>query len=101
MRWTYSAAFEIFYHAKCKKVLTRECKGIVDLSAGDIRLSRNGKANDPENLCVMKNWQEDKTSNKWVKKILVSEELKKFNKGEDVYLTTKRMKEIFPDAEII
>lgn len=97
----YSAAFEIFYFSDCKKVITKECKGCVHYSASDIRLMRNGKTNDAEHACILRNWQEDKNSTKWVRKVLTKEENKKFNLGEDIYFTTKRMKEIFPNAEVI
>lgn len=97
----YSAAFEIFYFAECKKVLTRECKGCIHFSAADIRLMSNGKSMDGENLCIMQNWKEDKSGSVLAKKILTKDEFKDFNNGYDVYLTTKRMKQIFPQAELV
>ena len=97
----YSSGFEIFYRSKCKKILAETCKGMVHLSSMRMWIQSDTKPFYKEDECVIENWKNSTTLLTMVKKFLTATELKDFKGGHEVYLTFKRMKEIFPDAEII
>lgn len=97
----YSSGFDILYNSNCKKILAETCKGMVHLSATQMWMQSNNKPCYREDECVIRNWEYSTSFLKMVKKFLTVPELKDFKEGEDVYFTFKRMKEIFPDAEII
>lgn len=97
----YSAGFDILYNAKCKKVLCENAKGMVHMSAAEMYMQSNGRPSYSEDECIVKNWKQSKKDYLFVRKFLTKNEIKKFKKGKDIYFTFKRMKEIFPDAEII
>jgi hypothetical protein len=62
----------------------------------------NGQPTYSEDENIIKNWKERvKDEVEFVEKFMTPLELKKYKKGNDVYFTFKRMKEIFPDVEII
>lgn len=97
----YSGAFEIFYRTKCKKILAETCKGLYHLSAAKMWVSANKRPFEKEDRIIAKNWKESTCQLDFVKQFMTKKELSEFKKGNDVYFTFKRMKEIFPDAEII
>lgn len=98
----YSAGFELFYDAKCRKVIVQKGKGMIHMNSSDISIQSNGKPSYSEGACIIKNWEQDKKEDRsWIKQILTKKEYKRYKKGWDVYFTFKRMKEIFPNAEII
>jgi hypothetical protein len=99
---SYSAAFTLFREAKCKKQIANLGKGMYHLGRVSMDIMANGKPVYFEDVSLLNNFREDtKNERKWVKKFMTKKEARKFKKGEDVYFTFKRMKEIFPDAEII
>lgn len=88
-----SSAFLLFYLARCNKILMSNCYGCVHTISSTFELRdkkfegdivRLGEIND-----VNKKIEHD------FKSFLTDEELKKFKDGEDIYLSSKRMKEIF------
>lgn len=97
----YSSGFDIFYNSKCNKILTDTSKGMVHLSSVEMLMQANGKPCYSEDRCIIENWGNSKSLLKMVKKFLTKKELKWLKRGEDVYLSFKRMKEIFPNAEVI
>lgn len=97
----YSGAFEIFYSSNCKKILAETCKGMYHLSAAKMWMIANKQPFEDEDKVIVKNWEESSCQSEFVKKFMTKKELSEFKKGNDVYFTFKRMKEIFPDAEII
>jgi ATP-dependent protease ClpP protease subunit len=97
----YSASFYLFYEAKCKKKMTEGSAGMMHYSSTNINTMSNGKPTYSEDENIVKNWKEDKSQEEFVKQFMTPIELKKYKRGNDVYFTFKRMKEIFPDVEII
>jgi len=98
----YSAGFEIAYKVKCKKLLSKTAKGMWHYARADISLNTKGKPYYKEDDCVILNLPiEKKQQETFAKKIMTPKEYKQFSKDDDVYFDFKRMKEIFPDAEII
>jgi len=97
----YSAAFYIFYNAKCKKKMTTESVGMIHRSVSEMRLASNCNPVYFEDINTIKNWKESESDLEFVSQFMSSKELKVFKKGDDVYFTFKRMKEIFTDVEII
>lgn len=97
----YSAAFTIFYSAKCKKRIVKNTIGCFHKAyLNNIDLDVSGKPVWLEHKCLIKNL-ETRPASPISLNFMTKEEKKKFNEGGDVYFTFKRMKEIFPDAEII
>lgn len=98
----YSASFFLFYKAKCKKKMTEDNVGMMHYSSTNINTMSNGQPTYSEDENIIKNWKERvKDEVEFVEKFMTPLELKKYKKGNDVYFTFKRMKEIFPDVEII
>ena len=88
-----SCAFLLFYLAKCDKILMSNCYGCVHTISSSFEL-RNKKF---EGDVVRLNELDDinRKIEHDFKSFLTKEELKKFKDGEDIYLSSKRMKEIF------
>jgi hypothetical protein len=97
----YSSSFVIFYFAKCQKKMTIGSIGMIHLRSNDIRMQSHGKPEYTEGICVMSNWKVSREVDSFVEAFLTKSELKEYRRGNDVYFNFKRMKEIFPDAEII
>lgn len=97
----YSASFVIFYFAKCIKKITEGSIGMVHLRANDIRIQSHGKPEFSEDECIVKNHKETRDIDYAVEAFMTKSEIRRYRKGGDIYFTFKRMKEIFPDAEII
>lgn len=97
----YSVAYEIFYRTKCKKILAETCKGMYHLSSAKMWITANMMASTEEDRVIVKDWKETRSQYIFAKEFMNKKEFKKFKKGDDVYFTFKRMKEIFPDAEVI
>ena len=92
----YSAAFEIFYKFKGKKVILDGCIGMTHRQLLLISLTDNMQTAFREDDCRKKTSKEnsqiiiDEYSKFFTKK-----ELANYKKGNDVYFTYNRMKEIF------
>jgi ATP-dependent protease ClpP protease subunit len=97
----YSAAFYIFYNAECKRKMTYGSPAMWHLSSADMRMMSNKKPSYTEDETQLKNWVDDKIEIEFAEKFMTPKELRDFKKGIDVYFTFKRIKEIFPDVEII
>lgn len=98
----FSAAFELFYFFKGKKKLHFGSKGMTHYGQMMIRYKWNNDTTDAE-YKIDKDFfsQQKKRTDKEGAKFMTVDELKRFKKGEDVYFDFNRMKEIFPNAEII
>ncbi len=97
----YSAAFDLFYKYEGEKVLTHGVAGMYHFSSLEARINANGKPEIGEAAAIfegikMSKAREEKTAASFMN----SSELKRYKRGEDVYFNFKRMKEIFPDAQI-
>lgn len=98
----YSSGFYIFYEAKCKKVMCSNGKGMIHKAAAEMFIDTDRKPRYSEDACIIKNWKHSKKEDdEWANKFLTKKEFKKYKNGNEVYLTAKRMKQIFPEAEII
>lgn len=97
---SYSAAFDLFYHAKCKKKIVNQSMGMQHKEfLRDISINSDGKYVYTSDKYENKN---NKTlDDSYIKEFMTKKEQKKYKKGDDIYFTFKRMKEIFPEAEII
>lgn len=88
-----SCAFLLFYLARCNKILMNNCYGCVHTISSSFELRDKKFEGDIVRL------NEINDINKKIehdfKSFLTNEELKKFKDGEDIYLSSKRMKEIF------
>lgn len=98
----FSAAFELFYSFEGRKAMTNGCRGMYHYSYCDVAIAANGK---PENsgaeseLLMLK--QSKIREDSFVSRFLTSAELRKFKQNGDVFFSFERMKQIFPDAEIL
>lgn len=98
----YSAAFEIAVEAKCKKILSKFSRGMMHLARLTVDMGVDGNPYYDEDTNHFKNFGvEKKLGDRLAKKIMTKEELIKFKKREEVWFDFKRMKEIFPSAEIL
>lgn len=98
----YSASFFLFYKAKCNKKMTEGNVGMMHYASTNINTMSNGKPTYSEDENTVSNWKESvKDEVEFVEKFMTPSELRKYKRGNDVYFTFKRMKEIFPDVEII
>ena len=97
----YSAAFQLFYKATCKKKMVDGTIGMLHLSyVKDVQISSLNKPVLKEDIIHIKNlsrYQDVAFAEQFMNK----SEIARFKKCEDVYFSFERMKEIFPDAEII
>lgn len=96
----FSAAFYLFYKARCKKILTYGTTGMYHLPyIKDVNLNIH---NDPvytSDKCDIKNMKSSDES--FIKEFMKKKEIKAFNRGDDVYFTFKRLRKIFPDIKVI
>lgn len=98
----HSAAFELFYNYAGKKALTHGITGMWHMEVVSCRLAANGKPDTEEERAIYRNMIEDNNANEaFAASFMTPEELIKYQKGEDVYFDYNRMKQMFPDAEIL
>lgn len=97
----YSAAFFMFYNSNCKRKMTYGNVGMMHYASCELNIMSNGNPAYSEDVNTIKNWKEDINDLKFVEQFMNPKEIKSYKKGNDVYFTFKRMKEIFPDVEII
>lgn len=96
----YSGGFHIFYKTECEKFLTLDSVGMIHQGASDMRINSKSDPRYSEDIATIRNWKETKRYD-YAKAILTKKEFKLYKKDHEVYLTLKRLKEIFPDATII
>lgn len=88
-----SCAFLLFYFARCNKILMSNCYGCVHTISSMFELRDKKFEGDVVRLYEINDVNKKIEHN--FKSFLTNEELKKFKDGEDIYLSSKRMKEIF------
>lgn len=88
-----SCAFLLFYLAKCDKILMSNCYGCVHTISSSFELRDKKFEGDIVRLNEINDVNKKIEHN--FKSFLTNEELKKFKDGKDIYLSNKRMKEIF------
>lgn len=89
-----SSAFELFFKAKCKKRILNSTRGMLHFATADVTLNQNGK---PLSQTYVKHLKEEvaKRNDEIIKKLkLTAKEISKYNKGEDVEFSYKRMLEL-------
>lgn len=95
----YSAAFIIFYNFKGRKVLFEGSRGMIHRVMVSVTINDNGLVAYKEDISFRDDLKEgEQKALKWVESFMTPQEFKKYKKGSDVYFTTSRMREIFPDA---
>lgn len=98
----YSAGFVIIMETICPKILSKTCRGMWHYGKWDLSYNDKAKPYYYEDECIIRNMPfHKKHSEKIAKKIMTPKEYKAFMEDKDVYFDTKRMKQIFPDAETI
>lgn len=95
-----SAAFDIFYLAKCERFMTDFCIGMYHRKFVDnITIDNGGNLGHPYSQVRADNL---KTGiNKPITGFMTKKELADYNKGLDVFFLFDRMRRIFPQAKII
>lgn len=86
-------AFLLFYFTKCDKILMSNCYGCVHTISSSFEL--RDKKFDGDIIRLNEINDINKNIEHEFKSFLTNDELKKFKDGEDIYLSSKRMKEIF------
>lgn len=98
----YSAAFEIAFQVKCKKVISKFSRGMVHMGRLEASIGVDHKPYYDEDINHTKNFSiEKRIGDNVARKIMNAAELKKWKKREEVWFDFKRMKQIFPDASIL
>ena len=96
----YSAAFYIFFFAKCKRKIINGSLGMHHKEyLKDIYINSDKKAIYSTDKCQIKNLKNIDDS--WAKGFLTKRERKGYDKSYDVYFTFKRMKKIFSNVEVV
>lgn len=92
----YSAAFDIFLFAECKKIVFPSCLGMCHQFWRRVDTFANGKVyGDAEKLCIPHYKKQIEERFKTYKKFgLTDKEIKKVRNGEDVYFLADRLNEI-------
>lgn len=97
----YSAGFNLFYNAKCSKYLTPSSKGMYHMATAELWMRPDGKASYYEDRCITKNMKAGNEIDKeFIKGFMTEREQTKFNKGDDVFFTYDRLREIFPGTRL-
>lgn len=98
----YSAAFELCYNAKCKKILSKYATGMWHLGRLEGTIGIDSKFYYDEELNNEKSFPlEKRLGEKMAKAVMTAAEFKKYKKREEVWFDTKRMRQIFPDAKVL
>lgn len=96
----YSAAFYIFFYAKCKKKIIYGSLGMHHKCyLKDVFINEKGKPKYQEDICQIENLKSTKSN--YLENFMTDEEKVLFDNDDDVYFTFNRMKELFPTVEII
>jgi len=96
----YSAAFYIFYFAKCKRKIIEGTLGMHHKEyVANVAINSSYKAAYSNDHCQIKNMK--CIDDSWGKDFLKKKENKRYKRGFDLFFTFKRMQQIFPDIEVI
>lgn len=99
MKDGFSSAFLLFAKAKCKRLLTKGAMGLHHLSyRQEVAVDSRGKIVYTFDRAMAKNMRAAEQENNEINDLLTKKERKKYFKGMDVHLSTKRLREIFPDV---
>ena len=96
----YSAAFYIFFFAECKRKIIYGSLGMHQKEyLKNVYINEKGKPKYNDDVCQIENLKIIKGN--FLSKIMTKKERLSYKNDDDVYFTFNRMKEIFPDVEII
>lgn len=96
----YSSAFKLLYNVKCNRVMVNGCMGMMHKSyIDDIVVNSTRDYSYSKDICAVKTMVD--IAPVFFKDFMTPKEIKKYNKGDDVFFTFNRMKEIFPQAKVI
>lgn len=102
MQAAYSCAFELAWFAKCKKILSQTAKGMWHYSRLNMAINTKEKTYYSEDECMIRNLPiERKSIESVARKIMTAKEYKEFKENKDIYFDMQRMKQIFPDAQVV
>lgn len=94
----YSAGFMILHKTKCKIKLSNTCRGMWHYGTWNVSINDKAKPAYYEDECILDCMPfHAKESRGIAKKHMNEKEFKKFLKDQNIYFTTKRMREIFAD----
>lgn len=99
----YSAAFRLFHEFEGTKKMTFGSRGMAHHSYQTVPLINNGMGATDEAhaaICNSRNYiRPDEIA--FAESFMFNEELEKFKQGKEVYFDFARMRQIFPNAEIV
>lgn len=98
----YSSGFLLLNSIKRKIILSKTCRGMWHYGKWDLQYNDKGKPYYYDDECIIRNLPFHKRhSESLAKKVMTTKEFKHFKDDKDVYFDFKRMKQIFPDAEVM
>jgi ATP-dependent protease ClpP protease subunit len=99
----YSGGFHILQEVHAKRIFTRYALGMVHQATTSLSMSVLNKPSYWEgDAMFLQNSQTIRRMGvEWAATFLNAKELRDFKRDKDIYLTTKRMMEIFPESTII
>jgi len=98
----YSSAFNICYSAECKKILSKSAKGMYHQPKASVEIAVDRSPYYHEDNCLYLNFKhEKKYSDSLAKEIMTKKEYELYVKRDEVWFDFNRMKQIFPDAEVM
>lgn len=99
----YSAAFRLFYEFQGARKMTFATRGMAHHSYQTVPLTNNGIGATDEAHAAICNSRDyirpDEIA--FAESFMFNEELEKFKQGKEVYFDFARMRQIFPNAEIV
>lgn len=99
----FSSGFDLFYRAKCDKILLGGAKGMYHQGYQSANINDKGDIIEPEDICsyeIGKQFHYPE-SMKMCTEFMTAEELKLFESGGDVFFTFNRLREIFPNVKVV
>jgi ATP-dependent protease ClpP protease subunit len=96
-----SCMFYLFYKAKCKKQIVKGSEAMYHLwFMRDVTIDQKKQMPFPDDRARVKAMKHLRFSQQ-PKEMMTKKERKQFNRSQDVWFSFKRLKEIFPEAQII
>jgi ATP-dependent protease ClpP protease subunit len=98
-----SCAFIIFFLAPCRKSILPSTTGMIHLPAMDVSLTQTGRPRQQEERWYYGEMKKEKAffMERYKQMGLTPKELKKIEKGDDVYFSHSRMKELCPEPTVL
>lgn len=98
----FSAAFRVFYDFAGEKKMSHGCLGMYHYESQDVMMFAKIQPDKPDGEGVISALKSDKSANDtFAEKFMTPAEIRRFRQNLDVYFDFERMKQIFPEAEII